>query len=402
MARQSDILFFLSVFLPLVAVYGLTANWSLPYDPDALSNVVAAWHLGNTGSVVAPGYEHLTVPPQHGAIVSFIMSPHGPVSKYPPGAAMLSAPLYALEPSELNAITIGNPARPDAGDSPFLLPAIWPATLSSVLATAAAMGLLGLTFRQIGAAREAWVGAIIAGLGTSAWSVASAQLFQHGPAMLWIALGVYLCSQQRYWSAGLAFGATVLTRPITAVIPATMGTMLGAYERNLTPIVRIGFASLLGVAALLVYSLLIYEQLSITAGYGNGVSQKLVDFDLIAYLINILGSLFFPSQGFLLLSPFLLLLIPGLAPAWSKSQPWVRASAMSGLIYLLLHLKLNRFDPANTTLYRYPLEALTASASLWFLAYDSWLKDARASWRRLWPKAVVLSIGIQGVVVWVI
>ncbi|WP_201243772.1 hypothetical protein [Halochromatium salexigens] len=401
-ASVSSLFFFLSIFLPLLIIYGLTAHWTLPYDPDAMSNVVASWHLGNTGSVISHGYEDFTSTPNHGAIVSFVDSPNGPVSKYPPGAAMLPAPLYALEPSQLLPVTITNASRPEVGSINFLLPALWPATLSCVLATAAAIGFVGISFLQIGSPRDAWIAAMIAGLGTSAWSVASAELFQHGPAMLWIALSVYLSSQQRYWAAGLSFGAAILTRPLTAVIPAIVGFGIGVYGRSFFPILRIGLASSLGVLFLLLYNLLVFDALSITGGYGDGITQGLEAFDIWSYLITIIGGLFDPFQGFLVLSPFFLLLIPGLLPAWRQTPPWVRVSALGGLVYLLMQFKLNRYNPANTTLYRYPLEALTVSAPLWFAAYRFWLKDAGPTWRRLWPKAVVLAIGIQGIGVWII
>lgn len=400
--KVSSVFFFLSIFFPLLVIYSSTAHWKLPYDPDALSNVVAAWHLGNTGSVVSGGYEHFTVIPNHGSIVSFVESPNGPVSKYPPGAAMLAAPVYALNPSRLLPITIGNPSRPEVGGVSFLLPALWPATVSTVFATAAAIGFVGLACLQIGSARDAWMAAMIAGLGTSAWSVASAELFQHGPAMFWIALGVYLSSRQRYWTSGLSFGAAILTRPLTAVIAAVVGLGLGSYKRDYNPILRIGLASSLGVLILLIYNLIVFEELSITAGYGGGFTQRLATYNPWSFLSTLIGGLFDPLQGFLILSPFLLLLIPGLVPAWRHSPPWVRVAALSGLVYLLMQFKLNRYNPANTTLYRYPLEALTASATLWFAAYRYWLREASPIWRRLWLKTVVLAIGIQVVAIWLL
>jgi hypothetical protein len=257
------------------------------------------------------------------------------------------------------------------------------------------MAILGLTFLGQGSVREAWTAAWIAALGTSAWSVASATLFVHGPAMLWIALGVYLSSQRRYWGSGLAFGAAVLTRPHTAVIPAAVGLGIGTYTRDLRPILRIGLASALGVVALLAYNFWVFEKLSIVAGYGEVFAQRLVAPARWFFLKNIFGGLFHPLQGFLILSPFLLLLLPGLARAWRHSDPWVRGAAVGGLVYLLLQFKMNRYDPENSTLYRYPLEALTASAPLWFAAYLHWLKSVRQVWRRLLPKAVVVAIGIQ-------
>jgi hypothetical protein len=79
----------------------------------------------------------------------------------------------------------------------------------------------------------------------------------------------------------------------------------------------------------------------------------------------------------------------------------VRGAAIGGLIYLLLQYKMNRYLPEFIP-YRYPLEALVASAPLWFASYFYWLKDASPVWRRLLPKAVVLAVGLQCAAVWLI
>ena len=397
---RSRLTFFVSLLVPLTLLYSATASWHL-HDFDVLTNIASAWHLGNTGSPVLPGYEHLARPPFEGFMGSFMEAPGGTVSKYPPGAALLAAPLYALTPGDLALETITNAARPDL-ETEIPWPPVWPSTLVAVIATALAMSLLGLTFLEQGTVREAWMATWVAALGTSAWSVASDALFMHGPAMLWIALGVYLSSRQHYWGSGLAFGAAVLTRPHTAVIPAAVGLGLGAYGRRMTPIVRVGLASSLGVLALLTYNGLTFGRWSVLGGYGAVFAEKLVTPETRSFLDNLLGGLFDPFQGFLVLSPFLLLLVPGLLPAWRRSDPWVRGAAIGGLIYLLLQFKMNRYNPANATLYRYPLEALTASAPLWFAAYRYWLKARwqRRGWRLLFKVAVLLAIGAQGMAIW--
>jgi hypothetical protein len=387
--------FFLSLFVPLTLLYAATASWHLK-DFDVLTNAVSAWHLGNTGSPLLSGYEHLAREPYEGFMGSFMEAPGGAVSKYPPGAALLAAPLYALTPGKLALTDISNAARPDIRTQ-IPLPPAWPSTLVAVLATAAAMGFLGLTFLRQGRAHEAWIAAWIAALGTSAWSVASDALFMHGPAMLWIALGLYLSSAQGYWVAGLAFGAAVLRRPHTAVIPAALGLGMAIHQRSLHPVLRTSLASSLGVLVLLVYNGLTFGQWSILGGYGSVFADELVTPEAFGFLKNLFGALFDPFQGFLVLSPFLLLLVPGLLPAWRQSDPWLRAAAISGLFYLLLQFKMNRYNPANATLYRYPLEALTASAPLWFAAYLSWM---RWSWRStvrrfLFKTTVLLAIGLQ-------
>jgi hypothetical protein len=399
---RSRFRFFLSVFVPLTLLYAATASWHLG-DFDVLTNAVSAWHLGNTGSPLLPGYEHLAQAPYEGFMGSFMGAPGGTVSKYPPGAAMLAAPLYALTPGELVLADISNAARPEIRTA-IPLPPAWPSTLVAVLTTAAAMGILGLTFLMQGSAHQAWFAAWIAALGTSAWSVASDALLMHGPAMLWIALGVYLSSRQSYRGAGLAFGAAVLTRPHTAVIPAALGLGMGASQRSLHPVLRIGLASSLGVLILVLYNGLTFGQWSILGGYGRVFANKLVAPEALGFLRNLFGGLFDPAQGFLVQSPFLLLLVPGLLPAWRKTDPWVRGAAIGGLVYLLLQFKMNRYNPANATLYRYPLEALIASAPLWFAAYLYWLRGlwGRPHWRLMFKLTVLMAVGLQGIAIWLL
>lgn len=392
---QSELRFFISIFLPITVVYAVTASWDFPPDFDALTNTVSAWHIANTGSVRLPGYEPLTRPPYAGLMGAFTEVEGSAVSSCPPGTAFLAALAYAVAPGELSTVHLGNAGRPELASIAVPFPPTWPATLVAVLTSAIAVSCLGLTFLRQADPREAWAATWVAGLGTSAWSVASSTLYMHGPAMMWIALGVYWSSRQGYWKSGLAFGAAVVTRPHTAVIPAALGLGLGASDRNLRPIVRIGLASFLGVIVLVTFNHLVFDKTSAVAGYGEAFAERLATSDLGYLFHNILGGLFDPTQGFLLLSPFLLLLTPGLITAWRKSEPWVRSAAIGGLIYLILQFKMNRYDPANATLYRYPLEALTASAPLWFAAYLYWLKRMQGSWRRLFPKAILFAITTQ-------
>ena len=87
---------FLLVFIPLALIYITTSSYGLGYHIDAFTNAVTGWHIGMTGSVVLPDYEEATRPEQVGNIAWIVESPRGPVSQYPPGAALLSAPLYRL------------------------------------------------------------------------------------------------------------------------------------------------------------------------------------------------------------------------------------------------------------------------------------------------------------------
>lgn len=388
--------FFLSLFLPLLVLYAATASWQLPINYDALTNTITAWHLGKRGSPFLPGFSALASEPYAGAMGYYEMTAQGVVSQYPPGAPLLAAPLYALVPSELVQMPMRNPSRPELGAVTMAIPPFGPATLVAVLSSAAAIAVLGLVFRSQGELTDAWLGAFVAGLGTSVWSVASDALWQHGPAMLWIAIGTYLAARGRYLRSGLAFGAGVLTRPLTAFIPASVGLYCGLSQRRWQAFIGIGVGSALGLAMLLAYNAALFGDPSVSGGYDSSFESRLFSAQWSAFAVNILGGLFDPRVGVLLWSPFLLLLLPGLGRAWKQSEAWARGAAVGGLVYLLLQYKMNRYYP-DFLPYRYPLEALTASAPLWFAAYRGWLQGCRIRVKRFFATLVLVGIALQAV-----
>ena len=81
---------FVYVFVPLAILYIATASYGFGYHIDPYTNAVTGWHLGMTGSVVLPNYERATELEQFGNTGWFVESPRGPISQYPPGAALPS------------------------------------------------------------------------------------------------------------------------------------------------------------------------------------------------------------------------------------------------------------------------------------------------------------------------
>lgn len=382
--KIGDSRFFLLIAVPLLVLYLATATWSLPYHIDAFTNVLSSWKLGTDGTFVLDDHVQLTGTEYYGFVALVVPAGESAASQYPPGTAVLAAPLYAIWPQEAQIARFSSKVRPDVAPVEALRPPIGPAAITASLTVATAIGLLGVTFRRLGGGSlMALIAAYVAGLGTSAWSVAADQLWQHGPGMMWIALALVL-SERHTIAPGFAFGAAVLTRPPTAVIAAATGLYCTWKERSLRPILGIGAGALIGLATFLAYNNHVFGSLSISAGYGTNIAEQALSGDIIAYARNIFLGAFSATRGFLIWSPFLLVLIPGLRAAWKAAPSWVRGSALGGLVYLLVQYKANRFSGGGGFFtYRYPLEALTAAAPLLYLSFREWVAPRELATRAL-------------------
>jgi alpha-1,2-mannosyltransferase len=374
--------------------------WSPPNHIDPFTNRVTAWSLGTRGTFILDDHVHLTDPDYYGNLAWIVPTDEGgdrAASQYPPGAALLAAPLYAVWPDDARLQSLSGLNRPDVAPVELLIPPIAPAAITASLAVAVAIGLLGLAFRRLtDAPGVALAGAYVAGLGTSAWSVAADRLWQHGPAMLWIALALVLTTRHVVGS-GFAWGAAVLTRPPIAVIAAATGLYRGWKERSIRPAILTGIGALVGVGLFLAYNQAVFGSFSISAGYGTTFQDRALDGDLTGYAKNVFLGVFSASRGFLIWSPFLVVLIPGLPPAWRAAPSWVRGSAIGGLLYLLIQYKANRFSGGSGFYsYRYPLETLTAAAPLLFLSFKEWVAPRpRAS--RVFVALAIASVVIHAV-----
>ena len=387
------------VAIPLLAVYLLTGAWALPYQIDALTNALTAWSMGTQGGVVLHEHGDFAGDPYFGTVAWIVDSPRGPVAQYPPGAALIAAPLYAIGRGELEPIRIVANNRPDLEQVPFPVPPLWPATLAAAASTAVAAGLLGMALQPMLGRRWAMGVSLGFGLATAAWSIASEMLWSHGPALLWIAAALLATSRNRPWLAGAALGGAALTRPHLVLIALALGLTLWVTRRHIMPAVRIGAGAAGGLLLLVLYNFALFDRLTVTGGYGSSVSDQLMDTDLLAYLANIWGALFDISHGLIVWAPFLVVLLPGIPSVWRQAPDWVKGAAIGGAVYLLVQLKANRFSGGEGHFgYRYPLESLMAAAPLLALTAQHWAWP-RALSRKVLVVAIVFAAVAQGIAV---
>jgi hypothetical protein len=377
---------FLAVAGPLFALYLMTAVRGLPYHIDPLTNVFSAWTIATTGSPVLHDYAEYAAEDQRERGAWIVDSERGPVSQYPPGTALLAAPAYALFSRDAGEVLLRSEA-PDAPEPVIApLPSLLPAAAISALTTAVAVGLLAVAFHTVAPTSWALLSAYTFGLGTGAWSVASNALWQHGPAMMWIALAVLLSAAEKWLPSGLAMGAAVLTRPPTAVIAAALGVHASLHRRQWKPVIFVGLGSGVGLAFYLVYNRLLFGTWTLRGGYSGVFQQNVISMEFVAYLRNVALSLVDKDFGVLIYSPFVLVSMLGLRSAWRQAPGWAKAGAIGGILYLAILLRANRFTGGGSFLfYRYPLEALTAAAPLILLS-------AMATARRGRLIAVILAI----------
>jgi len=355
---------------PLLVLYLATASYGLPQSPDPVATALPAWQLAQHGTIALDEYA--------GENPWLVETGDRVVSNRQPGVIAWGVPFYLLIPTT-------------SGDEPPMAPA----GAAGAVAAALAMGVLALVLRRLIAPAAAMAGALVAGLATATWTVSADGLWPHGPTQLWLALGMLASAAGHHARSGLAWAAALLTRPNAAVVAAVTGLYASWRQRSVRPAMLVGAVSGAGLLALIAYNAVVFDAPSISGGYPSDFTDRLAGMSLRTYGENVLGTLVSPGRGILVLSPFLLLLVPGLRAGWRAAPDWARGSALAGLLYLALHLRMNRFwGGTNFFSYRYPLESLTLAAPLLVLAWREW--TARTARRRRWlATAVAASIGMH-------
>ena len=346
----------LALGVVVFVLFAVTATYDDHQNNDTYAALLPAWKLGQHGTLRIPEFLGLN-PWIHdygsGRVLSDRM----------PGIIFFAAPFYAIF-----GVADG---------------ATWyPATLASVTATTGAMVALFLVFDRLATRRTAVVATAIAAFGTGTWTISADALWGHGPSQLWISLALLAACTGRLATSGLALGFAITVRPHLALSAATVGIGESLKRGSVRPVVSVGLASSLGVVMLLAYNRLVFGSWQLLAGtYGSRPNTASETVQGSGLWLNILGTLVSPARGILVMSPFLLLLLPGLRAAWKAADAWIRGAAVGGLAYMLAQLAGNYFaGGASFYSYRLPLEFLTLCAPMLLLCWREW--TSRSAWRR--------------------
>jgi len=369
-----------TVFGLLTFVYLATVRTdALTMSADPTAVPPSAWQVAHHGTPILPTSAWPFYNPWH----LWLADGHA-ISNRMPGLVYLAALAYRIDPWAARSNQL-------------------PASIVAVLCTAAAMATLALVLRRLITPQAALVGALIAGCATATWANGGSQLFPHGPDQLLLMIALLGIAGSRFVPAGVAFALSVLVRPPLAVVAAISGLAATWQRRSLRPALIIGALTASGVGAYLLYTHHFWHG-GIDAGYtgtsmpgatagsdSGGFVAPFEDLSLGAlrhFGVNLAGCFVSPGRGVLVGSPFLILLLCGLVPAWRAAPGWVRSAAVCALVYLAIVMKAGRFSGGvYFWSYRYPLESLALAAPLLALAWREWVRPV--AWRRLAFRALV-------------
>jgi hypothetical protein len=155
-------------------------------------------------------------------------------------------------------------------------------------------------------------------LATPAWSTASRALWQHGPSMLCIAVGL-LCALraqtgQRGWMGmGAAFAASYAMRPTDSIVIIVMALwVVVAQRRHLVAVVA---GAVPPVVVLVAVDLAVYHQ-PLSPYYTGGQSFDVSGTTAVA----LAGNLVSPARGLFIFCPLVVLSVVGVVVRWRAGE----------------------------------------------------------------------------------
>ncbi len=338
-----------SLFIVFVATFTPTAKWEMSeVNVDAVATALPAWSLTQRGTLALP----------EGAAVNpwVIETPNGYFSNRPPGTWLVALPAYLL---------FGSPVFSTV-----------PSTATAVVVTAAALVLLFMVLRQLIPVTGALSATVAFAFGTSTWGISAAELWPHGPGQMLVAAALLALAAGRPIAGGTYLGLGIITRPVAALFAAVAG--LGMTIRRRTVewrwMLSVGGLSMVALLGLMLYNQAVFGSFGVSGGYGDGFEEQLTGMPWGMYLANLSEMFLGPRNGILFWSPMVVVGVIGAALNWQRIPRWAKVAALGGLVYLLVHARLNRASGGLAFNYRYPLEPLMLAAPMLAAGALHWVK----------------------------
>ncbi len=365
----------------LAVLFLATASSGPAQVNDTRAASIGAWSLGTRGTALLPDDwpESRNYWGVEGAQDRVL------VNRFP-GVAYWASPAYAV------AALIGDEDPPA---HPFLVSPV-PAATTAALTAAAVAVVLFVLLRGATSRTVALAGTLTIATGTSLWSVAADAMWPHAPAML--ALTGMLLAWRRSHPALAAACATVavLVRPHLIVAGLVLALFAWRRERTRDGLALAGGA-LVGVLILGVYTAWAFGTPLPIAGYdAPGHLGGLLHHSPWQTIRELGLALTSPSRGLLVNSPILVPALVALAMSWRQLPPWTLASALAGLLYLLVQIRaVGHAGGTDFFAYRISLEPLILAAPALVLATAQAVRHRRWQLTAISALAVV-SIAIHG------
>jgi alpha-1,2-mannosyltransferase len=353
------------------ALFAASTNPGPERSVDNWATLAGAWSLASDGDLTLPQAWTSNPWVQPGLA--------GPASNRPIGTILWNVPGQWL-------------ARAQEGPS-----ALGASAVAALTAALCAVLLLALSARFLGR-RESLAAVVVVVLGTSVWTVPADDAWPHGPTIALIWVGLLAAATQRWWAHGAATALATLVRPHTVVIGLVTAAETSRRARDPRPIVWAALGASFGIAVTVIVNARLWGQWTVVApGYDVRVGGVATGVDVLDPILGLAGTLFSLERGILVLSPFLVALVPGIPAGWRAAPDWVRAAAIGGVAYLVVQLTINPFTGGSAYYgYRLPLEALAAAAPLLMLAWREWTSTTQRR-RTVWLALVTWSAFVHGV-----
>jgi hypothetical protein len=245
------------------------------------------------------------------------------VSYYPVGAAVLALPFYV-------PAVLWTGATPEEARSAEL------EKLAASGIVALSVAFMYTALRRLASRPWAFALAVAYGLGTSSLSVSSQALWQHGPAQLCLALGIFFLVRGRErpvftMLAGLPLAFAFVCRPTNV----TMLVAAAGYVLLVQPRAILGFA--LAAAPAIGFQFW-YNAVYLASPFATQFPVWRGPYWNNSALTNLAGFLLSPSRGLFVYSPVLVFSLWGGVVAWGRNgDRLARALGVGVLLTLLLY-----------------------------------------------------------------